>query len=75
MRAGIAAAHAGYKENEAELTTSQCKRILNSIAEFDKCTIILTGGEPMERSDIYSLIQLRQRGGPAHGDGDVRLYD
>ena len=50
-------AHAGFHENESELTTSQCKRILNSIAEFDKCTIILTGGEPMERSDIYSLIR------------------
>ncbi len=50
-------AHAGFQENEAELTTSQCKRILNSIAEFDRCTIILTGGEPMERSDIYSLIR------------------
>ena len=50
-------AHAGYHENEKELTTSQCKRILNSIAEFDRCTIILTGGEPMERSDIYSLVR------------------
>lgn len=50
-------AHAGFTENEAELTTSQCKRILNSIAEFDKCMIIMTGGEPMERSDIYSLIR------------------
>ena len=50
-------AHAGFHENEKELTTNQCKRILDSIAQFDKCTIIMTGGEPMERSDIYSLIR------------------
>ena len=40
-----------------ELTTGQCKKILASIAKFNKCVIILTGGEPMERSDIYELIQ------------------
>ncbi len=56
-------AHAGLRENESELTTSQCKRILNAIAEFDKCTIILTGGEPMERSDIYSLIRYGKAAG------------
>ena len=40
-----------------ELTTKQCERILASIAQFNKCMIILTGGEPMERSDIYDLIR------------------
>jgi radical SAM protein with 4Fe4S-binding SPASM domain len=40
-----------------ELTTEQCKRILASIAQFSKSMIILTGGEPMERSDIYDLIR------------------
>ena len=43
--------------NSEELTTRQCKKILSSIAKFNKCVIILTGGEPMERSDIYELIQ------------------
>jgi len=42
---------------EKELTTEQCKRILASVADFNKCTIILTGGEPMERGDIYELIR------------------
>lgn len=42
---------------DGELTTDQCKRILEAIAKFNKCVIILTGGEPMERSDIYELIR------------------
>jgi radical SAM protein with 4Fe4S-binding SPASM domain len=45
------------KAEAEELTTEQCKRILASVADFGKCVIILTGGEPMERSDIYELIR------------------
>ncbi len=40
-----------------ELTTGQCKKILKSVAKFCKPVIILTGGEPAERSDIYELIK------------------
>jgi radical SAM protein with 4Fe4S-binding SPASM domain len=40
-----------------ELTAEQCKKILKSVADFNKSTIILTGGEPMERDDIYELIR------------------
>jgi radical SAM protein with 4Fe4S-binding SPASM domain len=43
--------------NREELTTQQCKKIISSVAKFNKCVIILTGGEPMERSDIYELIK------------------
>jgi radical SAM protein with 4Fe4S-binding SPASM domain len=50
-------ANAGVSGDEKELTTEQCKRILASIADFSKPVIILTGGEPMERSDIYELIR------------------
>jgi radical SAM protein with 4Fe4S-binding SPASM domain len=50
-------ANAGISGNEKELTGEQCKRILASVAEFSKPVIILTGGEPMERSDIYELIR------------------
>lgn len=39
------------------LTTAQCKRILLSLAEYNKGVVILTGGEPMERDDIYDLIE------------------
>ena len=64
-------ANAGANGDE-ELTTKQCKRILASVAKFTSlplrgtrpggnqkqgCVIILTGGEPMERSDIYELIR------------------
>ncbi|MFQ6036709.1 MAG: radical SAM protein [Sedimentisphaerales bacterium] len=55
-------ANAGDNGDE-ELTTKQCKKILSSVAKFNKCVIILTGGEPMERSDIYELIRYgRKRG-------------
>jgi radical SAM protein with 4Fe4S-binding SPASM domain len=50
-------ANADCAGEEKELTTEQCKKILASIAEFNKCVIILTGGEPMERGDIYELIR------------------
>jgi radical SAM protein with 4Fe4S-binding SPASM domain len=49
-------ANAGDGDKE-ELTTQQCKKILMSVAKFSKCVIILTGGEPMERSDIYQIIR------------------
>ena len=42
---------------EEELSAEQCKRILSGVADFGKCVIILTGGEPMERDDIYELIR------------------
>jgi radical SAM protein with 4Fe4S-binding SPASM domain len=38
-----------------ELSTEQCKKILASIAKFCRPVIILTGGEPAERDDIYEL--------------------
>ena len=56
-------AGAGCGEEEKELTTSQCKRILGSVAKLSKCVIILTGGEPMERSDIYRIIQHGRKAG------------
>jgi heme b synthase len=38
-----------------ELTTDEGKRLLDNIASFAKPTMILTGGEPMLRTDIYEL--------------------
>jgi len=49
-------ANAGYSNNEKDLTTEQCKKIIASVAQFSKPICILTGGEPMERSDIYEII-------------------
>lgn len=38
-----------------ELSTDEGRRLLEGIAAFARPTIILTGGEPMLRSDIYDL--------------------
>jgi radical SAM protein with 4Fe4S-binding SPASM domain len=48
-------ANAG-SDGSDELTTGQCKQILTSLAQFGRPMIILTGGEPMERDDIYEII-------------------
>ena len=44
-----------------ELTTEECLKLLDNIASFAKPIIILTGGEPMTRADIYDIA--------AHGHG------
>jgi len=38
-----------------ELTTAECFRLLENIASFARPIIILTGGEPMLRPDIYDI--------------------
>jgi len=40
---------------EGELSTDECRRLLENIARLARPTIILTGGEPMLREDIYEL--------------------
>jgi AdoMet-dependent heme synthase len=40
---------------EGELTEAEGKRLIDSIASFAKPILILTGGEPMLREDIYRL--------------------
>lgn len=42
-------------EYSDELNTGQCLALLDNIASFAKPIIILTGGEPMFRSDIYEI--------------------
>jgi AdoMet-dependent heme synthase len=46
-----------------ELSTKQCKKIIASIAEFAKPILILTGGEPMERPDLYDIIEYAKEKG------------
>ena len=50
-------AAASEKAENKYLTTTQCKQIILSLAEYNKCIVILTGGEPMEREDVYELIE------------------
>lgn len=38
-----------------EFSTDECKRLLDNIASFARPIIILTGGEPMLREDIYEI--------------------
>jgi len=38
-----------------ELSTEECFALLDNIASFSKPIIILTGGEPMLRQDIYDI--------------------
>ena len=47
--------HAGPGQAE-ELTTQQCKKILLAVADYSPCTLIFTGGEPLEREDMLELI-------------------
>ena len=49
-------ASAGPYENE--LSTEECERVLLSIISFAKPIVILTGGEPMLRPDVYRLARL-----------------
>jgi radical SAM protein with 4Fe4S-binding SPASM domain len=47
-----AARHEAYA---GELSTQECFQLLDNIASFAKPIIILTGGEPMTRPDIYDI--------------------
>jgi radical SAM protein with 4Fe4S-binding SPASM domain len=40
-----------------ELTTLDCKKILVAIANYHKCMVVFTGGEPMERPDLCDLLR------------------
>ena len=42
--------------HEGELTLSECKQVLDQIAGFASPTIILTGGEPLMRDDIFGIV-------------------
>lgn len=40
---------------ENELTTEECFRLLDNLATFSNPIVILTGGEPLLRSDIFQI--------------------
>lgn len=46
-----------------ELTTEECLKVMNEITSIDKPVIILTGGEPLLRKDIFDLAQYGSRKG------------
>ena len=46
----------GRAQTKKDLSTQQCKRILKAVEDYNKAVVIFTGGEPMERADIYDLV-------------------
>jgi heme b synthase len=49
-------ASAGTGPHTDELTTAECKQIIDNILAFSSPTVILTGGEPLTRDDIFEII-------------------
>ena len=50
-------AAASQGPHEGELTLTECKKIVDQISAFASPTIILTGGEPLLREDIFDIIE------------------
>ncbi len=50
-------ADAHNEHYEKEFTTQECFKLIDNVASFANPIIILTGGEPMMRSDIYDIIE------------------
>ncbi|MBA4389641.1 MAG: radical SAM/SPASM domain-containing protein [Syntrophus sp. (in: bacteria)] len=50
-------ASAASGPHEDELTTDECKGIIDEILAFSSPTVILTGGEPLLREDIFDIIE------------------
>ncbi|HEX3019293.1 MAG TPA: radical SAM protein [Chitinispirillaceae bacterium] len=48
-------ASAGKKQHQNEFSTTECMYLIDSLASLGQCIIILTGGEPMLRNDIYQI--------------------
>ncbi len=44
-----------YGPYEGEFTTGQCFRLIDNIVSFSKPVVILTGGEPYLRDDIFDI--------------------
>jgi len=51
------------KKYPNELTTEQCKTVLNDLAEFKVPAVLFSGGEPLVREDVFELAaHARDRG-------------
>lgn len=46
-----------------ELTTEECRKIIDDLTDFSSATVILTGGEPLMREDIFDIIEYGNRKG------------
>ncbi|HEU5452614.1 MAG TPA: TIGR04053 family radical SAM/SPASM domain-containing protein, partial [Terriglobales bacterium] len=43
--------------NPFELSTAEAKKLIDQIAEMEVPVFVLTGGDPLKRSDIFELVQ------------------
>jgi len=57
------------KKLENELTTEEGKRLIDQICEVSRPLLVLSGGEPLLRPDIYELIQYGSNKGLKMGLG------
>ncbi|HBG26831.1 MAG: hypothetical protein A2Y10_07805 [Planctomycetes bacterium GWF2_41_51] len=55
-----ASAETGFSN---DLSTEQCKKIIKAVADYNRCVLIFTGGEPFERADIFELIDYAHSSG------------
>ena len=49
--------NADTKESITELTTEEAKKLIDQICEVSKPLLVLSGGEPLLRPDIYDLVR------------------
>ncbi len=50
-------ASASDRDFRGEFSTDECYQVLDNIASFARPIMILTGGEPMARDDVYDIAQ------------------
>lgn len=48
---------AEHKRSPDELTTAQAKNVIDQIAAMDNPLLVFTGGDPLERPDLFELIE------------------
>jgi AdoMet-dependent heme synthase len=48
---------------EGELSTGECRKIIDDIVGFSTPTVILTGGEPLMRPDLFDVIEYGEKKG------------
>lgn len=56
-------ASAASGPHEGELSTDECRKIIDDIVSFSTPTVILTGGEPLMRPDLFDIIEYGQTKG------------
>ena len=48
--------HSNLKSVADELSTDECKEVLNDLAQFKVPVVLFSGGEPLTRNDVFELI-------------------